>query len=78
MGVPVIAASGSSLDEVAGDAALLVSPDDDAALAHELRTALRDDRLRLDLAERGRVHARQFTWTRAAAETRTMLEKTLA
>jgi glycosyltransferase involved in cell wall biosynthesis len=78
LGVPVLAATGSSLDEVTGDAAILVDPDDHRLLAYELRTALRDDRLRRELAERGQIRAQAFTWARAAAETRTMLEKTLA
>src|SRR5262249_9125910 len=48
-----------SLDEAAGDAAVRADPDDAGALAAAVREALAR---RDDLVERGRSHARRFTW----------------
>jgi glycosyltransferase involved in cell wall biosynthesis len=61
-GCPVVASSHPSLDEASGDAALRVDPDDPAAIATEIESALgRRDELRA----RGLAHASQFTWRRA-------------
>ncbi len=51
---PVVAARSSSLIEVAGDAALLVSPDDVEEIAAALRTACLDSSVRADLIAKGR------------------------
>lgn len=71
---PVVAASTSSLPELAGDAALLVDPTDISALASALRRLLTDDALRADLIARGRGQVRRFTWERAAQEVMRVLE----
>jgi glycosyltransferase involved in cell wall biosynthesis len=68
-GVPVLAARRAALPEVAGDAALLVDPEDIEALRAALLDLARNEDLRADLARRGREHAAQFTWDRAASET---------
>lgn len=68
-GVPVVAANGSAVTEVAGDAALLVDPRDAAALAAALDRLITKPSLRLELANRGRRRAAEFTWEKAAAET---------
>jgi glycosyltransferase involved in cell wall biosynthesis len=67
-GVPVIASRSSSLPEVAGDAALLVDPDDPLELAAALRRVLGDRALAADLASRGPAQAARFRWEHAAAE----------
>jgi glycosyltransferase involved in cell wall biosynthesis len=68
-GVPVLTSDVSSLPEVAGDAALLVDPDDTEGLAAAMREVLDD----VDLAERlsasGLVRAAEFTWMRTAKQT---------
>jgi glycosyltransferase involved in cell wall biosynthesis len=62
-GVPVVASNRSSLPEVAGDAALLVDPEDRRALREAIEQALREaDRL----GAAGRERAAGFTWERAA------------
>lgn len=68
-GTPVVASTGGALPEVVGDAALLVSPDDPAAIAQALHRAITDQRLRRALVRRGRDRAAQFTWQAAAART---------
>ena len=64
---PVVTSTASSLPEVAGDAALLVDPEDVEALADALWRGLDDSALRADLVARGRRQIGRFTW-RAAAE----------
>jgi glycosyltransferase involved in cell wall biosynthesis len=62
-GVPVVASNRSSLPEVAGDAALLVDPEDHRALREAIERALHEsDRL----SAAGRKRAERFTWARTA------------
>ncbi len=67
--VPVITSSRSALPEVAGDAALLVTPDDPEEIAAALMRLASDEGLRNDLARRGRERALQFSWESALART---------
>ena len=65
-GCPVICANSSSIPEVAGEAALLIDPDD----AGQLRSAilhLSDAALRQKLRLSGLERAKQFSWDRMAA-----------
>lgn len=65
-GCPVVTSNRSSLPEVAGDAALLVDPDDVAALRDTLLRVLDDGDLRARLAAAGRSRAAAFTWEASA------------
>jgi glycosyltransferase involved in cell wall biosynthesis len=64
---PVIASSETSLPEVAGDAALLVPPGDEAGWASALEQVLHDPALRARLVAAGAARSRQFSWARSAA-----------
>jgi glycosyltransferase involved in cell wall biosynthesis len=66
---PVLTSDRSSMAEVAGDAALLVDPENPAALAEGLRHLRADEALRRDLVARGAARAAKFTWRDAAAAT---------
>lgn len=68
-GAPVVCANTSSLPEVAGDAALLVPPTDDAALAAAVARILTEPGLADELRRRGAAQAARFRWERCAAET---------
>ena len=68
-GLPVIAARTSSIPEIAGDAALLFDPEDDAGMAAACERILDDPAFAQDLAARGRRQAAHFTWERAAKDT---------
>lgn len=68
-GTPVVTTTASSLPEVAGDAALLVDPDDTAGLTAALSRVLTDAALRADLGEAGLRQAARFSWARTAAQT---------
>jgi glycosyltransferase involved in cell wall biosynthesis len=65
-GVPVACSNASSLPEVAGDAALLFDPHDQASIATAISRLLSDETLRARLKARGAARARQFTWERTA------------
>jgi len=67
-GTPVVAANNSSLPEVVGEAGLLVDAESAEQLAHALLNLLTDSDLTAELTSRGRAHAAQFTWERAARE----------
>lgn len=59
-GVPVVAATGSCLEEAGGPDQLYVSPDDPAELARAAERILNDPELRRTLAERGRAYVERF------------------
>jgi glycosyltransferase involved in cell wall biosynthesis len=68
-GAPTITSTGSSLDEVAGDGALVVPCGEQAALTSALERAFFDSETRVALRERGLQRARSFTWRKCASET---------
>jgi glycosyltransferase involved in cell wall biosynthesis len=65
-GCPVVTATTSACPEVAGDAALLVDPDDVAGLAAAMERVGLDDRLAGELRGRGLRRAAEFSWGRSA------------
>lgn len=67
-GAPVVTSAGSSLREVAGDAAVLVDPLDVEDIARSVARILEDDDHAAALRERGRRRAGDFSWD-ASAET---------
>jgi glycosyltransferase involved in cell wall biosynthesis len=73
-GCPVITSSTSSLPEVAGDAALQVTPGDVDELTEAIRQVLTDRSLRERLAKKGLHRAAQFSWRRTAEQTLKVLE----
>ena len=76
-GVPVACSNASSLPEVAGEAALLFDPHDEAAIAASLRRLLDDHALRELLRNLGFAQVEQFTWARAARATLRSYERAL-
>jgi len=68
-GTPAIVGAGSSLEEITGPGGLVVPPTDVEALADAMVRMVNDAALRGQLAEQGLVHARGFSWDRAARET---------
>ena len=68
-GVPVIASRAPSLGEIFGEAALLVEPRDESAVAAAVDRVLGDPGLRADLVRRGRALAGRFSWKDTAERT---------
>jgi glycosyltransferase involved in cell wall biosynthesis len=65
-GTPVVCANRTSLPEVAGDAGVLVDPEDTDAFAAALTEVLSSEGRRAELAAAGLAHARTFSWRRCA------------
>ena len=68
-GTPVVCSGCGSLPEVAGDAALLVNPDDLDGLASAMERVLEDEALRAQMRSRGLAQAARFSWEKTARET---------
>lgn len=68
-GTPVVGYRAGAVEEVVGDAGLLVDPADPDALAEALCTLLRSDALGERLRARAKPRAALFSWDRAADET---------
>lgn len=65
-GTPVIGSSGSAIEEVVGDAGLVVAPNDVTGWAEAMRTVLHDEALSTRLAHAGQQRSEKFTWERSA------------
>ena len=69
LGAPVITSNVTSMPEIAGDAAILIDPQNAAAVAEAMRECYLNDRLKGDLRARGSRRCEHFTWDRTARET---------
>jgi len=65
-GTPVVASDTTALPEVAGDAAILADVEDCAAHVDAVVALLRNEKERSRLIEKGKDHAKKFTWECAA------------
>lgn len=68
-GTPVVTSNVSSMPEIAGDAAILVDPNDPEAISRGLVEILRGSDLRAKLIARGKERADEFSWKRTAEKT---------
>jgi glycosyltransferase involved in cell wall biosynthesis len=78
LGAAVVTSDGSSLPEVAGEAALMVAPQDEEALVSALRRLAADEGLRRGLQARAPGQAAGFSWPRAAGEMLDLYEEAVA
>jgi glycosyltransferase involved in cell wall biosynthesis len=77
-GIPLIASNTSSVAEIAGDAALLVDPNDTDAIAKAFGRMAEDEALRSNLSHKARIHGQQFSWKQTASETMALMVRDLA
>ena len=68
-GVPVVTSRRSAIPEVAGEAALMVNPENVEELGEALLRLVREETLRQDLARRGLARAAEFPWEAAVERT---------
>lgn len=68
-GTPVVTSNVASLPEVAGDAALLVDPENAGDISSAMRNLVRSPGTREQCVARGLLRARQFSLDRTASET---------
>lgn len=76
-GTPVLTSRHSAMAEICGDAAYLIDPQDEAAIADGLATLLADADLRAHLRQCGLARAKQYSWERTARETAVVYQKAL-
>ncbi len=69
-GAPVVSSSAAPMPEVVGDAALLIEPKDPVTWASAIASVVADPTLASELRRRGFARAAEFSWERAAHETR--------
>ena len=74
-GTPIVTSNINGLEEIAGDAALLVDPTNPQDIASALEEVLSDPTLSQSLSERGLERSKRFTWDRCARETLAILEQ---
>lgn len=68
-GTPIVTSNVNGLDELAGDAALKVDPDDPAAIGAAVRRVLDDEQLAARLSAVGRARSARFDWESCASKT---------
>jgi glycosyltransferase involved in cell wall biosynthesis len=68
-GCPVITSNVSAMPEVAGDAAILVDPQNVAQLGEAMRTVFRNPNVAAALRAKGLQRAAEFSWEKCAKET---------
>ena len=64
-GVPVLTSTGSSMQEIAEDAALYFNPADHADIADKMMLIYKDETRRMLLIEKGKLVAARYSWPRA-------------
>ena len=77
-GAPVITSTTSALPEVAGDAAILVNPEDPEELGHAMVRLLDDPQAREQARSRGFARTKLFSWVDAAARTLSLYRRLCA
>ncbi|MBN1824052.1 MAG: glycosyltransferase family 4 protein [Endomicrobiales bacterium] len=68
-GLPVITSNVSSLPEVAGDAGILVEPDNTEQIAEAMNRVLNDTALRNTMSDKSLRKSKEFSWEKCARET---------
>jgi glycosyltransferase involved in cell wall biosynthesis len=77
-GTPVVVSDSTSLPEVVGDAGLVVAAGDADAWRRALENVLGDQDLAADLRRRGILRAAEFSWSRSAAMTWSVIDNAVS
>jgi glycosyltransferase involved in cell wall biosynthesis len=77
-GTPILTSNVNGLKEIAGDAALLMDPNDTESIADGIARILSDPDVRNNLSCKGLERSAFFTWDRCAQETLALLERVAA
>jgi glycosyltransferase involved in cell wall biosynthesis len=72
-GIPLIASNTSAVAEIAGNAALLVNPNDTDEIAQAFARMTVDETMRKNLALKAKERGSQFSWEKAALEVMAIL-----
>lgn len=76
-GTPVIAATGSCLEEAGGPDSLYIDPDDEVDLTEKINQVLTNDQLREDMISRGKAYANNFNDDKLASQVITVYQNIL-
>jgi len=71
----VICCNTSGMPEVAGDTAILVSPEDEEDIAEAIDKIMMDEELSQQLTESGYIRAKEFNWETTAQQTLSIFEQ---
>ncbi len=74
-GCPVIISDVSSLPEAGGDACLYINPKDVDDIAAKMTSLINDEKLRIELIEKGKKQSAKFSWENTAKQTIKVLEQ---
>ncbi|TSC56997.1 MAG: Glycosyl transferase, group 1 [Parcubacteria group bacterium Gr01-1014_18] len=74
-GTPLVASHIASIPEVARDGALYFDPHSVEDMAEKIAGILKNEALKRDLIEKGKIRLRDFSWERCARETRGVLTR---
>ena len=74
VGVPVLAGNAGSIPEIAGGAAILVEPTDEASMAKTLGELHADEGRRASLIELGYQQSARFSWAACAHQIRELYQ----
>lgn len=75
--VPVITSLDSSMQEIANEAALYADPESPADIAEKMMLLYKDEKLRSQLIEKGRVTGKQYSWDLSAERLWMSIEKAM-
>ncbi|KXG78348.1 N-acetylgalactosamine-N,N'-diacetylbacillosaminyl-diphospho-undecaprenol 4-alpha-N-acetylgalactosaminyltransferase [Fervidicola ferrireducens] len=76
-GTPVICSGTTSVAEVAGEAALKLDPNSISDLSAKMKQLLDNPELRIELARKGILRAKEFSWERCAQDTLSIYRKVM-
>ena len=76
-GVPVLTSKASAMQEISEGAALYFDPTDVADMAEALMRMYKDERLRTQLIEKGKIVAQKYTWEATATALWQCIEKAI-
>ncbi len=74
-GVPVIAATGSCLEEAGGNKSLYIDPNNELQLASYIRNVIGNQQLANEMIEEGRRYAQRFTPEKSTAQLMSIYQK---
>lgn len=74
-GVPVIGSQETSIPEVIGEAGVLVNPYNMDDLKEAMIQLLKDEKTKMEMAKKGIIRAKQFSWEKCALETLEVYQK---
>ena len=75
-GVPIVYSDAASIPEVAGNAGIMVNPQDTRALANSIAEILENESSRTKLIQAGLQRASRFSWEHCAANTAQIYQQT--